>query len=130
MSFLCKMRIPFFRKVSFTVKNCDCFFDVGLSAQLNHLEFDEFYKMCGIDIRTKNRFITRNKNGYIVCCKNSLMDYIRIEGGKKLTERLKTDCILHFDDDDDVCCFQKNDDSSELDYYCLLRQVTLLLEFS
>ena len=84
----------------FTVKTCDWFFDVGFFAQMNHLRFDELYKMCGIDIRIKSRFIPLNKNVYIVCCKNFLMDCIWIEGVKKLTERLKTDCIFHFNDDD------------------------------
>ena len=97
-----------------TVRTCDCFFDVGLYAQINHLKYSKFYKMCGIDSQTKNRifFMTRNNYGFIVCCKSFLMDCIQTVVVKNLTKRLKTDCLL---------CSNKVDDN--IFHYSMLKKL-------
>ena len=60
----------------YAIKDCDCFFDVGVYCKMKDLSYREFFGLCmkERDDRKTSFIITTHDDHFIVCC----MDFLKI----------------------------------------------------
>ena len=112
--------------MSFSLKTCDYFFDVGLFSKTNQLKREEFQKLC-TRYRTKSFFdCNTNQKTFIICCRTFIKDCFQTLGIEKLAEISRIDCVYCFDENDSVWCSR----DIQIDDYCPPCQMKALVEFS
>ena len=80
--------------MSFSVKTCDRFFDVGLFAKMNQLKYEEFQKLCSNNRRQSFFFYyDGTQKLYIICCWNFIKDCFQTLKVKKLAKILSEDWL-------------------------------------